>query len=354
MNSNQKHRSNLSREDIDRYRSAQDESVKHSIEKKALESDFESDALEGWSDPALSTANLKRMDKRFRSGSNAIYWIVGVVAVSLVGLFIFLNSSNPAGNKPGQPVTAEITIEKTDIVLPEKIEAMEELPVQEQIKVKTIIQDFSVKENQEDKKDNSVKNDPTPVEQLPVRPIEEPTPEVKMEREMVFGKEIYLHDLKLLDYRAYRSRPKVNTKQMVLTGTPANIGETASTEEETQWKDVEVPYIDYLEKTMELFSKGQNKKALARFEVILETYPDDLNANFYAGLCYYNLNEFSKAITSFSKCQDSKYSNFNEEAEWYMAKSYQAAGNDGPARELFKRIAGGGGYYAKQAEKMLK
>jgi tetratricopeptide (TPR) repeat protein len=141
---------------------------------------------------------------------------------------------------------------------------------------------------------------------------------------------------------------------MVLTGTPANVGETATTEEETQWKDVEVPYIDYLEKSMELFSKGQNKKALARFEVILDTYPDDLNANFYAGLCYYNLKEFSKAIASFTKCQDSKYSNFSEEAEWYMAKSYQAAGNDAQARDLFKRIAGSGGYYAKQAEKMLK
>jgi tetratricopeptide (TPR) repeat protein len=105
---------------------------------------------------------------------------------------------------------------------------------------------------------------------------------------------------------------------------------------------------------MELFSKGQNKKALARFEVILDTYPDDLNANFYSGLCYYNLNEFSKAINVFAKCQDSNYSNFNEEAQWYLAKSHQAAGNDSQARELFKKIVNEGGYYSAQAEKILK
>lgn len=352
MNLNQKHSNHLSREDIELYRSTQDESVKHSIEKKALDDDFDADALEGWSDPALNTGNLKRMDRRFKTGSSGIYWIVGSASVVILGSILFFTNVPSNKKETAQQPVAEITIEKTDVVLPEKIEAMEELPVKEQIKVRTIIQDFTVQ--QEERVDNPTDESPVPVEQLPVRPIETPKTEIKMDDQSFLGKEIYLFDLKLLDYRAYRSRPKINTKQMVLTGTPANVGETTTTEEETEWKDVEVPYIDYLEKTMELFSKGQNKKALARFEVILDTYPDDLNANFYAGLCYYNLNEFPKAVNSFAKCRDSKYSNFSEESEWYLAKSHEAAGNDTQARQLFRKIADDKGYYAKQAEKMLK
>ena len=352
MNSNQKHRSNLSREDIDRYRSSRDESLKHSIEKKALENDFDADALEGWSDPGSSMTSMKRLDKRFGSGKSGIYWLVGSLAVVMLGIILNLYSDQKNETEQTQQQVAEITIEKTDVVLPEKIEAMEELPLKEQIKVKTIIQDFTVQ--QEERTEQHASESPANVDDLPVRPIEEKKTETTLKRQTVFGKEIYLYELKLLDYRAYRSRPKITTKQMVLTGTPANIGETSANEEETQWKDVEVPYIDYLEKTIELFSKGQNKKALARFEVILDTYPDDLNANFYAGLCYYNLNEFSKAINVFAKCQDSNYSNFNEEAQWYLAKSHQAAGNDAQARELFKKIVNEGGYYSAQAEKILK
>jgi tetratricopeptide (TPR) repeat protein len=87
--------------------------------------------------------------------------------------------------------------------------------------------------------------------------------------------------------------------------------------------------------------------------VILETYSDDLNANFYAGLCYYNLKQFSEAGSSFEKCLNSKYTNFNEEAEWYLAKSLQANGKDSDAKEIFRKIADGNGYYAKQAEKLL-
>jgi tetratricopeptide (TPR) repeat protein len=104
---------------------------------------------------------------------------------------------------------------------------------------------------------------------------------------------------------------------------------------------------------MEIFSKGNNKKALARFQIILDTYPDDVNANFYAGLCYYNLKEFSSAISSFAKCNDTKFTNFNEEAEWYTAKSYLANGQKAEAKTLFTQIANSNGYYVSQAKKIV-
>jgi len=344
--------SQLSREEIDTYRSTTDEGLKHSIEKNALENDFDSDALDGWSDQNSSLSQMKRLDKRFMSSNKLFYWIAGTVTVIVLSgaAFFFLDKDQSISIEDKSVSKNEVIIEKTDLVLPSKIEEMEELPKKEQIAVKTIVKDFS----QQQKAESDDKISPSEVDKLPVKPIEEPkTPEVQLAKESFLGKEIYLKDLKLLDYRAYRSRPKVTTKQMILTGTPANIGEETEKEEEYEWRDVEIPYIDYLEKTIELFSKGQNKKALARFEVILDNYPDDLNANFYAGLCYFNLKEYSNAYKSFEKCMATKFTNFEEEAEWYSAKSLLANGQKEEAKKKFSEIQAAGGYYSVQAKKMI-
>ena len=342
----------ISRKDIETYRTSSDAKEQLRIERKSLSDDFDSDALDGWSDPSLSTEALKRMDKRFKSNITSSIWLGGIVLVAIVSIGLYLYYS-PA-DKQAKSKQASVTIEKTDIVLPEAIEAMDELPQTEQITAKSVVQTFT------DQQKNPESERTTPVitpssDPLPLHTPELVIPETVVKRETISGKEIYLHDLKLLDYRAYRSRPSVTTKQMVLTGTPANIGDAAiNGDEEPEWKDVEIPYIDYLEKTMELFAKGYNKKALSRFQTILGAYPDDVNAGFYAGICYYNLKEYAQAERSLSICLSSKYSNFYEEAEWYVAKGLLAQGKKDKGSELLRAIVAAGGFYAKQAEAEIK
>jgi hypothetical protein len=342
----------ISRKDIDTYRTSTDAAEHVRIERKSLADDFNSDALDGWSDPALSTDTLKRMDKRFKGTNSSYYWIAGIVLTALIGLGIFLFN----GQKSAKPksVAQTVTIEKTDIVLPEAIEAMDELPQTEQITPKSVVQTFTNQQKSPDSERTTPVITPA-ADPLPLHAPELVIQETTVKRETISGKEIYFHDLKLLDYRAYRSRPSVTTKQMVLTGTPANIGDaTINGDEEPEWKDVEIPYIDYLEKTMELFAKGYNKKALSRFQTILGAYPDDVNAGFYAGICYYNLKEYNQAEQSLRICLSSKYSNFYEEAEWYLAKSLLAQGNREKGLELLRAISNAKGYYAKQADAELR
>ena len=354
MNSNQTNNNSnnrLSREDVETYRTSSDESVKHAFEKKAQESDFENDALEGWGDKTLQSPDMSRLDKKFLSSNKWIYWTAS--AFSLMAIILLVIYSNSQLNSKDAIATNQsqiVSIEKTDLVLPDRIEQMNELPAIEQISIKTIKKDFSNQQREEITETETL----IKIEVLPLNKVEEAKPQVGIVKESFLGKEIYLNDFKLLDYRVYRSKSKITTKQLILTGTPANIGEEVLTEEEPIWKDIDIPYIDYLEKTIELFAKGQNKKALSRFVIILETYPDDLNGNFYAGLCYYNLKEYKSASYTFSKCLDSKYLNFNEEAEWYQAKSLLAAGSVSEGKVLLNKIKTAGGYYAKQAEKLLQ
>lgn len=345
---------NLSREDIRSYQTTTDERLKHSIEKKALDDDFDADALEGWSIPSAGGFSMNKLDKRFGKKFPAFSLTVGILSVSVLILTVlyFSEKSEPNEEVPSTKDRQLISYEKTDIVLPESIEEMKELPQKEQIQIKTIQRDFEVQKQQTEVKNEAVETQP--ISNLPTKEIEDTKLPDRPIKEVLFGKEIYLSDLKVLDYRAYRSRPAIQTKQLELTGTPANQSEPGETnEEEFIWKNVDVPYIEYLEKSMEIFSRGNNKKALARFEEIIKTYPDDLNALFYAGLCYYNLREFDKAIASFEKCSDSKYTNFNEEAEWYKAKSLLASGNKDQARSLLTKILNDNGYYSAQAKKLL-
>ena len=353
MSSKQKYNhGTLTREEINKYRSTSDPKLKNSIERKAANNDFDSDALEGWSESGLSMNTMKKMDQKF-SGSWILYIaIMAVVMVPLVLVLLFFIMPQDDETVTTEKKTAvNIKIEKTDLLIPEPIEALNELPLKEQIQVKQVIKDFQ-EQQQELRPTNQVNKEP--IDELQTKPVDQ-APVPKPEKDLLFGKELFLKDLKVLDYRSYRSRPAISTEQLVLTGTPANIGEKEpANEEEFKWKTVEVPYIDYLEKTMELFSKGNNKKALTRFEEILNAYPDDLNAIFYAGLCYYNLKDYSRAAEYFENCQMNKFANFNEEAHWYNARSLLSNGETEKAQRILREIISQKGFYAKQAEKLLR
>lgn len=358
MNSKSKNKSftqsdNLTREELDSYRVSVDGKVKHVIEKKSLEDEFNSDALDGWSESPAGTSSMKSLDKKFTKSSNSNLVKSAVLTASIiVFVFIFNSYSKNKTTSPSSQKTADqktIVIEKTDVLLPIKIEELKEIPKKDQIHIHTIQKEYQIREEQ---KNEIPKSEKIHIDQLPLKAVHETEKHsgTVILKNQSFGIEIYLEDLKLIDYRKYRSRPTVTTKQAEIIGTPASQENKAVKEEDlTNWKNVEIPYIEYIDKTIGIFAKGNLKKALSRFEVVLNCYPTDVNANFYGGLCYFNLGEYDKTILTLEKCLQSDFNNFNEEAEWYIAKSYSAKGNLIKAKELFRMIAANGGYYSKQA-----
>lgn len=355
MNSTNKHRKPLTREDISQYVSSQDERVKHRIERQSQRSDFESEALEGWSSSSLPLTRMKQMDKKFSPSGSATgitLSVIALVAIAVTGILLFNQSSDV---QPPAPVVQPITlkVEKTDIVLPERIDSMTNTPEAELIPAKQIRQDFKEKIATPASIDQSEKNvkSELKVEQLPLIKVDLPKREQKLKT--LTAKEIYLSDLKLVDYRSYRSSPYIKTETLELTGVPANLEDAYSVTEESQWNEIDIPYIDYLRKSMDIFSKERYKQALSRFLKVLDTYPDDVNALFYSGLCYYNLNQPDMAVQQFHACLRSNYDNFYEESEWLLARSYEADGQHEKALSIYKLIVSKKGYYAAQAKKVL-
>ena len=351
----------LERADLEAYGQSTDSSAQNAIEQKAMNDSFDADAMEGWEELSYDPSVMANLDKKFAPAKGiSLLKIIGgttlvvTAVVALLYITVFKDSSNSiiANSDEDQietPAPAKmhiIMLDESDVSLPEPIEKMVQAPKAEQVEAKQISKEF------QEIITFHIETPNLHVQDLPVvNPLPTPKPEIVKDHKS--AKEIYLHSMKLVDYRKYREKPQIKTKQLMLTGLPANQEDHYTEDEDPVWRDVDVPYIDYIDKSVKIFERGNYKKALSRFETILETYPDDVNANFYAGICLFNLREYNTAIAHFSKCLGGKFSNFDEEAQWMMAESYEKTGAKSKAKALYNSIAAGNGFYANQAKNKL-
>lgn len=366
MNSTKKYSSqtHLSREEIASYSSSVNEANNERIDKQFDENSFEKEALEGWAESGIPISVMSNLDKKFAPKRiNWTYILSGVVVIAIISssLFFIYNNST-ANNNSIKSTKIELSVEKTDVMLPLDIEEMDDSKSEVAIPSKLLKATFKNKVATPENIQTTVTHQASELilSDLPILKkdialqLEESATKKIISNSQ--AKEIYLHDLKLVDYRAYRSKPEIKAKSLVLSGVSADFEDEGSKNKasESEWKDIQIPYYDYLNKTQLLFSQEKFKYALSRYVTILETYPDDVNALFYSGLCYYNLGEFTLANKNFGLCLNSKFNNFNEEAEWFMAQSYFSMGESQKARAILQLIIDKNGYYFNQAKKQLK
>ncbi len=165
---------------------------------------------------------------------------------------------------------------------------------------------------------------------------------------------IYLYDLLVIDYRKFnRENEKISYKRYDLSGTPAS-REGQERPSELIETEVKIPYHNYLSKSMSFFSGSRFKQALNRYLLILEQYPDDLNALFYGGLSYYNLGKYDKSINFFDQILESELTTFQEEALWYKAKSLIKQKENRAAEAILDEIISQGGFYTQDAIELKK
>ena len=342
----------LTRKDIDEYQKTSDNEFKNGIEKNVLNSSFESDALDGYIECNANSTALNALDKKFLRKSPWV-WVISLTSLILLTTLIPFNYQNRKNSitKSTTP-TKTFKIDRHDVLIPERIDTLSILPPKERILTKELIKDFKERNTFEKEIENRSKKEEQQIAPLLVKSLTSETENREPIRVQVLGAEFYLHDLKLLDYRKYRNKNLITTEEILLSGTRADV-ENPQTFKEEDWESRTIPYVVYLEKTMSWFSKGQLKKALSRFEHILETYPDDLNALFYAGLIQYNLNNAEQAFQLFKKCTENKFQNFNEEATWYCALCCIRQQENFRAIQILDKIQREKGFYAEQATKLL-
>ncbi len=336
----------LSRKDINEYKTTLDSLRKNEIEMKVIDDDFERDALDGWSENQVSIQQLKSLDGKIKFNFRFKLILSSIIAtiISSIILLVVLYPKEPNEKKSEKDKKNIIT--SGTFIPKDSIKSFQELPQKLQIKPSRIKADFEEKElfiSKESIETKKINREPI---RLPVKNLEKINNSVSKRENL--AKETFLNDLKIVDYRFYRSRPIESVKNE-LGGTPAdrelNINESDKNE-----KGIEFTYFSYLDKSLHYFSKSKFKNALNRFEVILETYPDDANALFYSAICLYNLNQLELCENRLLKLQNVRFTNFDQEQQWYLLLVYKSLGKKNSFDILKEKIILENGYYSKSAK----
>jgi len=148
-----------------------------------------------------------------------------------------------------------------------------------------------------------------------------------------------------------------NEMAVDLSGVSAGYANKFDKEEAEKVKEeatIEITYKETLEQAIQLYKNEKYRAALSEFDHILTKHPEEVNAQFYSGLCFYHLGQNASAIKKFNKVFKNKEAEFNEEASWYKALTLINMNDKTSAKKVLKKISEDDGFYKVKAEEKLK
>ncbi|GEM_PF-621502 len=368
----------LSRQEIDALKKEQ---PPQSIQDKEQDGGFNQDAASGWSaidsnvDEQMSALDQKFLNQteqsRYTPINRGTYLFLFVFISTMILLIIYTYRGKQLVQRNNQhslltenkSVLSDSSSEKqaqhnktVEYHITEKklaeIDTYKNIDSIRQIRPKELMTQEALETSKNP--DRSMTSD-EPINQLAPKNIE--TIPTHKPRTLTYknSPEIYLNELKTVDYRSIRKDKAITSPLPPQMGTPASQREPYK--EETVQKKAHkqtVDYMIYLENSHYYFLQKNYKRALVRYLTILDHYPDDVNAHFYAGLCLYNLGQFEKAVKQFDQSYPLEIGNFREEARWFKAQSLYQLGQLEAAISVFESINKAGGFYSEQAKKRIE
>jgi tetratricopeptide (TPR) repeat protein len=347
----------------------------HDLEMKLQDSPFAAEAAEGFSENPEALQNLWRLKTKVNLRAerlNPSKWkfqytlaaaSVAAIVVVLAGKFLLFDAKLPettlvADNVEKTPTEETLQINfKKELI---EIEQAEELPETLQINSQRVVRNtptISIVEEREisvqaDMLAEENVSQPTmsmssrKAEAVPSAvAVEEPTVASKTKTKLVSG-------LLVVDYNYPQEKSGAT-----LSGTPAKYRTLAdTTQERITYSETQqtFTYDDFLELSLNKYKQSKYKQALVNFLTILNKYPNDLNAHYYGGLCYYNINNPTKALEFFDYILTHDHNTFYQEAQFYKALCLQRLGEYGKANFLLKKIVAQNGFFAEQAKALLE
>lgn len=318
------------------------------------------DAVEGLKEPgALEAArSLRRSGPANGNGRWPIRILAG--AAALGGLLFFLWQGGRGPKEPTVPADTVNTSRPTPLhsVLPAEVESTLQVVDRELEAVTMQPADHREHEPTAENFRQPSTESPTVireyVDRLEVQPTtidhdpdreaaRKPVRDAHSSRQLVF-----LHGLKLVHpSELAQARPHVQGS----SGRPADAEQAAR--DRLPAEPESRPYLNLMDEAMGAFAHQEYRAALDEFYFILSQNPDDVNAQFYAGLACYHLGLYPRAAQLLREAARNPVDSFNEEAEWYGALTLERLEGSEAAKPTLERIARDGGFYAEQARGRL-
>lgn len=316
-----------------KYLQTNNQKEKHQIEKALVDDDFAMDAMEGFQEDKSSWKQFEQFASR-RQQSVKLLKISLIMTLGIFSLTIgYLMIPTPKAKDTIKLSELQKQSSIIKIHSRKEIQKMKVAPTLLRISAEQVIIETQEKSQRTESHIEILERlDQKPLQQIEATQTKGKSLALKM------GRELYIKNLKAVDYRYYR--------------TEANKSLEGVQENEFGDQVRNIPYINLLSTAIEEFAKENYKLALLHFDQILEVYPDDANALFYGGMCLYNLNQLTQAENRFLKLQNIPFGNFREEGNWYLLHVYRAAKKEAAFSSLRLDIIEQKGFYAQKASQL--
>jgi tetratricopeptide (TPR) repeat protein len=134
---------------------------------------------------------------------------------------------------------------------------------------------------------------------------------------------------------------------------PAKYGSIADVE--TAYLNKSNTYLAHkiIKQAMKLFNAKKTNKCIEQLLMLYDFNTDDANAQFYLGMCYYQLGKYNLAINYFQKNLDNTNNIFHQESEFYQALCLLTNKQTKEATKQLQYITNNKGFYSLRAKEIL-
>ncbi len=327
-------------------------------EKRHLENKMQQDDLSYLSSVSFEQFNVtdaeisqltQRIDKRVQGSSSSFNTIfVSVLCGLLIGISVFFVIFQKSKNHPSifQPIEKEqiiipptSVIKHTDSLLP----VVENVPVEHYHTVESKIEDAPKVEL---------------MEPLTIKPLTADIPEEENHEDIVFAftdnaPVIFIHNLKVTNYRVYYFKQSKAINLDNNSGLSAQYSSAADIEKPVRNESNSYYAHKIIQQAMRLFNSKNITNCIEELTLLYNYNHDDANAQFYLGMCYYQLGKYTIAQNYFQKNLNNINNIFHQESEFYKALCLLSTKQISEATKQLQQIVNNKGFYASRAQETL-
>jgi tetratricopeptide (TPR) repeat protein len=164
---------------------------------------------------------------------------------------------------------------------------------------------------------------------------------------------IFISNLKVTNYRMYYFKQSDAIDLAINTGVAAQYGSKAEIEKPVLNSSNTYLAHKVIAQAMRLFNSKSIVSCIEELTILYNYNKEDANAQFYLGMCYYQLNKYAVAETYFQKNLDNVNNIFHQESEFYQALCLLNLKQTDEAIKQLQNIANNKGFYSDRAIETL-
>ncbi|MES2760943.1 MAG: CDC27 family protein [Bacteroidota bacterium] len=328
-------------------------------QQRSLENNMQQDELSYLSSVAFEQFNVRdseiqqltqSIDKRTMGNNSSFNTIfISVLSGLLIGLSIFFVIFQKSKNHPSIFQTIEEeqaanalnnTVKESDTIFP--------------VIEPKIIEHYNTIA---DKVEEPVVTVDVP-EVLPSKGLTLPVAENKEEEDIVYqftanAPVIFIDNLKVTNYRLYYFKQSEAINLSINTGVAAQYESKADIQRPSMNSSNTYLAHKVIRKAMRLFNSGDLANCIEELTILYNYNKDDANAQFYLGMCYYQLGKYAVAQTYFQKNLGNANNIFHQESEFYEALCLLNTKQVDEASGQLKNIVNNKGFYSQRAQEII-